>query len=352
MRNASCCRPHGAAAARRAGRARLRHAAAGGEQRHLDAAERLRPSASTTSVSPPNGPLAGRARRRQQAQPPQREAGARQHRQQVLADGAGGADDRHGAGAHGAPRGARSQLPDLPPDLCSSRTSLDRRAAADGLGHVVERQRRHRRGGQRLHLDAGGRDRARLGDDADARRRRRGSKSMRDRATAAADGTAGSAAPCPWRPGCRRCAPRPAPRPLAAARAAALAARRRARRRRGLGAGDARVGPCRDTSTMRARPAGVDVGQTTRLRRDRAAVHGDGSMPTRGTAWESPFWHRARRATYRLPTQPPAVLADGARPACLHPGPPAGRPITASVPTRDLGALHATEFCSTCLPAF
>src|SRR6476661_2816698 len=51
--------------------------------------------------------------------------------------------------------------------LVQQRDLLDRHALLDALDHVVDRERRDRRGGQRLHLDAGAGDRARLGGERD-----------------------------------------------------------------------------------------------------------------------------------------------------------------------------------------
>src|SRR4051794_7928191 len=49
--------------------------------------------------------------------------------------------------------------------LLQQAQAVDNDAALDSLDHVVEGKRRHRAGGERLHLDAGARGRRRLGLD-------------------------------------------------------------------------------------------------------------------------------------------------------------------------------------------
>ena len=53
------------------------------------------------------------------------------------------------------PRHRAAKSPDRPPDFSSSSTRLDDDVALERLGHVVQRERGDRCGGQRLHLDAG-----------------------------------------------------------------------------------------------------------------------------------------------------------------------------------------------------
>ena len=60
------------------------------------------------------------------------------------------------------------QSPDLPPRFSIEAHALDAHAAVDRLGHVVDREAGDGDGGQRLHLDAGRADAARLRPDREA----------------------------------------------------------------------------------------------------------------------------------------------------------------------------------------
>ena len=144
-------------------------------------------------------------------------------------------------------------------------------APLDPLDHVVDGQRGHRGGGQRLHLDAGRPGRARLGGERDRRPRRRRPRPRRRRTTAPADGRAESARRSAWRPGCRRSARTPSTSPFGASPPATAAPV----------SGDSRTARPGDRTALGRRlvadvdhpraAAGVEVRQLGRLTRGRGS---------------------------------------------------------------------------------